>query len=67
MANPEIKKLDGVWTEADVNGLVSWLQSAAGIKELESTQDKILSEAKTFEKMAIVDVHELKAPFTYSI
>lgn len=67
MNHPEIKSLEGIWTEVQVESLKNWLQSASGMQEIKTSQENILNESKIIEKMAIVDVTELKKPLTFSI
>jgi hypothetical protein len=67
MVNPEIAQIDGVWTSSQVQDLKTWLHSSAGLSELKANQEKLRQESKIIEKMAIVDVNELKTPFTFSI
>ena len=44
MTGPEIKKVEGVWTEAEVIGLKHWLESAAGVTEVQTTQVQIATD-----------------------
>ncbi len=67
MEETEIKEIPGIWSEVQVDSLKSWLQSGPGISEIQTGQEQTYLDSKVIEKMTIVDVNELKTPFTFSI
>ena len=67
MTQNEIKEIPGVWSEVQVESLKSWLQSDPGINEIKNGQEKANNDSKIIDKMTVVDVNELKVPFTFSI
>lgn len=67
MEKSEITQIAGVWNSSQVQELKTWLNSSEGTTQLTSSQEKARKESKIIEKMAIVDINELKTPFTFSI
>jgi hypothetical protein len=67
MAQTEIKEIPGVWSEIQVESLKTWLQSPTGISEINTIKEKAYVDSKVIDKMTLVDVNELKTPFTFSL
>lgn len=63
---PEIKKIDGIWSEQQVKQIERWMSSPEGKNTIESSHKSAKEQAVIIKKISQVDASKIKEAFTFN-